>query len=1358
VLRVGRGPHGGDETALRARLHLAVVAGPDCGALAALDGDLVMGRRTGPDGPEGPTGPGVGLAIDDPAVSRQHVLVHPGPRGARARDLGTLNGTVLVRRGRDGAPGDRPRTAPPLSRWLPGRAGSGRHLGPRGARLRPGDRLVLGASVVELRGPEGRGRQRTQPPAPTGAGPGAWVWFGPAIGSAALAATTGNPVLLVCALLGPGVAAGQLVVARARSRRGRAASRRPGGGAPGDPAGRPGPGRHHRAGPGEGTGTGPPVEDDAQDSSARALLAPADLCTATLDALSGATRRRPHGPASEALVHAAAPRVAGGSAAIAVVGPRPAALAVARALALSLVGPHGARPLDVVCDTALAPDWRWARWLTSAPASPGATSRTGGVVVLDGAAAVARARTVPSVPDGPTTTTVLLPRTEGGVPAWCRTVLEVDRAGAVLRTASTRGAVTLHGVDDAWAERQARRVAAARTLPTRGRSAGPGLAHGGAGHPGDDLPAHAVLGDLADVPADAAGVAERWLRARPGALTATLGVGRAGPLTIDLVRDGPHALVAGTTGAGKSGLLQTLVLAAALAHPPEHLAVALVDYKGGASFGPVADLPHVVGQVTDLDGTLAARALTGLRAELHRREQLLADAGASDLPALWAAHHDGRVAAAPPPRLLVVVDEFRALADEVPDFVPGLLRLAAQGRSLGMHLVLATQRPAGAVGPDLRANIALRIALRVADPGESIDVLDAPDAAAISPRTPGRAVLRRGSSAPEGLQVALPHGPEGGPRATPAPAWLTAGATWVPSTARPGPPDEALRRYVDVVRAAAHGHPAPASPWLPELPLRLGPGEVTAVAAHGAAARGGHPVARTSDPRPAVRLGVGDLPAEQRRSVVTWQPADGHLLVVGGPGSGRTTTLRTVGAGAVALGWDVHAVGFGSEPPAAPDHLGTVVDPQDPRRLARLVQLLAARAPVAASRTATSGSTPDMVPQLLIVDGFEGALAALERFGRGSAADLLLDLVRDGRARGVAVAASVAPTGPGAALAPRFGDRLVLSTGDALTDTLAGVPADLTSGRRPPGRAVHLGAHGAVLCQVTLTTAADPDGSRGLDGHRADARRRRTPALRLEPLPEHVAAPATFASTVATAAPTAPERPCGLDAETPDASAVLVGRGGDAAAAVRLRIGSGALVVGPPGSGRTHTLTLIAAELVRAGRDVAVVGRDAPLTGLAGTRWSVPPEGLDGLLADLDSCTTPVDVVVDDVDTLDDVATAAVGRLLLVLTRPDRQQHGEPPPAGPRGRLVVGATTARAATAYREPLATLRGLRTGIVLSPAEPGSGDVLGTTLEWTVDPSRPHAPGRGALVHGRTAVPIQVALLAQGARTTPVPGRPR
>lgn len=206
------------------------------------------------------------------------------------------------------------------------------------------------------------------------------------------------------------------------------------------------------------------------------------------------------------------------------------------------------------------------------------------------------------------------------------------------------------------------------------------------------------------------------------------------PFSLDLVEDGPHALLAGTTGSGKSEALLTWMFSLCLRHSPERVRLVLIDHKGGSGLAPLAGLPHTECLVTDLDPDGTRRVLRGIAQVLRTRERLLAARGLRDL-GQWEEGVE-----APPPRIVVVVDEFAVLARAHPDLLDALVRLASQGRSLGLHLVLATQRPAGVVSADIRANTTLRIALRCLDEADSRDVLGE-GAAARLPRTPGRAIV-----------------------------------------------------------------------------------------------------------------------------------------------------------------------------------------------------------------------------------------------------------------------------------------------------------------------------------------------------------------------------------------------------------------------------------------------------------------------------------------------------------------------------------------------------------------------------------------------------------------------------------------
>ena len=237
-------------------------------------------------------------------------------------------------------------------------------------------------------------------------------------------------------------------------------------------------------------------------------------------------------------------------------------------------------------------------------------------------------------------------------------------------------------------------------------------------------------------------VQQRWSTQRYASdIRCYLGVSSGGSLNIGLSEHGPHWLLGGTTGAGKSQLLRSLVLSAALRYPPERLGLILVDFKGSAGLGPLAQLPHALSVLSNFDVSAVERALEFLRADIHRREVDLQALGVNSyrdyLASCQAAGTTPRY-----PELLIVVDEFRMLIDSMPDAMAELMRIATIGRSLGLHLVLATQRPQGAISQDIRANIATSICLRVASAQDSYNLLEHESAAYISAAHPGAGYVR----------------------------------------------------------------------------------------------------------------------------------------------------------------------------------------------------------------------------------------------------------------------------------------------------------------------------------------------------------------------------------------------------------------------------------------------------------------------------------------------------------------------------------------------------------------------------------------------------------------------------------------
>lgn len=229
----------------------------------------------------------------------------------------------------------------------------------------------------------------------------------------------------------------------------------------------------------------------------------------------------------------------------------------------------------------------------------------------------------------------------------------------------------------------------------------------------------------------------RALTPVPGRIRCVIGDDEQGqPVELDLDADGPHFLVAGTTGSGKSEALRRIVSELVSQQSPRELALALVDFKGGASLSVFAAVPHTQLFVSDLDGAAAQRMLDQLDLEIRRRERLLQSAGCSDIADYPPQPEDAPAL----PRLLVVVDEFRVFIDQLAEASARIDRIATVGRALGIHLLLSTQKPTGTLSSQTRANINTVIALRVRDASESSDLVDCPQAAQLA--HPGEAILR----------------------------------------------------------------------------------------------------------------------------------------------------------------------------------------------------------------------------------------------------------------------------------------------------------------------------------------------------------------------------------------------------------------------------------------------------------------------------------------------------------------------------------------------------------------------------------------------------------------------------------------
>lgn len=950
-----------------------------------------------------------------------------------------------------------------------------------------------------------------------------------------------------------------------------------------------------------------------------------------------------------------------------------AAPGVARSLLVQLAAHVGPADWELVVVSGRPERWRWACWLPHEvtvldPEQANVTTLPAPVrhrlFVVDGPALLA-ARTSPlrrALDTEPPPAAIVLAGDVAALPSFCTAVLSGGHGAA--RWFARPGhhdlplALRPAGVGPDRAIAAAARLARLRDPESDGGSSG--------------APSHVALATaLGDRCSDALAVDAAWSRAGyDPPPVATIGAAADGTIEIDLQRDGPHALIGGTTGAGKSELLRSLVVGLAARTPPELLSFVLVDYKGGAAFDACAALPHVAGLVTDLDERLAARALRSLDAEVRRRERLLRTAGASDLSG-YRLLTGGRE---PLARLVVVVDEFATLAADLPSFLPALVAVAQRGRSLGIHLVLATQRPGTAISDDIRANTNLRIALRVQDAADAIDVVGDAAPAAFPRASPGRAMLRLGADERVVFQVADSSGPLPVTEDRRLRVVLDDGGTSARGTDGATQLVELVRRIAD----AAIGRPHARSLWTDPLP----DGAQLADRIESDGDGGPHP-------------GVVDDPEHQQVRPLVWEHAQGHLAVVGSLGSGTTSTAITT-LRALAARWPperLHVYAIGNDARlrelGALPHCGAVVALSERERLERLVRVLRARV--------ESPGDPHVV---LLVDGLPAARTAIDALG-GDLHERFEELLASGPTAGLTALVTSDQAVLPISISARATQRWVLRLADASSAALLDLRShEVLGDGAPAGRLVALPERLEAQIVAPATSASWPVAA----GHAS--------APPIELLPACVPAASVGHGRRAGSRIVLP---LGLD------GALLEPR------AIELADREHLLVLGTPGSGRSQALARLAiawSEAVPDGSVVVVTPRASPLTAVATARGWYHADAADaraiGACDHTNGGGTDGDaggrgarlVVVDDAELVDDPAmadvVAAPGTTVFAAARPDAL----------RG-------------AYQHWTSAVRRSRTGLVLGRPTEHDGDQLGVVLprRWPA----PHAPGRGWLVVG-------------------------
>ncbi|MGA5420716.1 type VII secretion protein EccCa [Streptomyces lavendulocolor] len=574
------------------------------------------------------------------------------------------------------------------------------------------------------------------------------------------------------------------------------------------------------------------------------------------------------------------------------------------------------------------------------------------------------------------------------------------------------------------------------------------------------------------------------------------------PVLLDLKESselgmGPHGLCVGATGSGKSELLRTLVLALVATHPPEDLALVLVDYKGGATFAPFADLPHVAGVITNLENQagLVERVHASLAGEVKRRQQVLKDAGnVADIGDYAALRAEKRPDLDPLPHLFIVIDEFGELLTAKPDFIDLFLSIGRIGRSIGVHLLLSSQRIEGGRLKGLDTYLSYRLGLRTFSADESRTVLDTTDAFHLPP-LPGFGYLKVDTSHYERFKASYVSGAyrgpvrraadeDTGPLALEYEAYNTLGRA-----EESGPQEAPVRRRetgpTELGVMVEQLENAPTDPvrriWLPPLPGAVALDQVAGPLQAGP--RGMQLSARRGPLQ--VPLGLLDDPTRQWQGewYLDLTVAGGHAAVIGGPQSGKTTLLRTLVL-SLALThtpqevgvYGLDLVGGGLQALSGLPHVGGIASRADRERASRTVEevrnMLALREDLFREHNIDSveqlrtlhaaGRLPQLASAeiVLVIDGF-GAL----RDDFDELDDAVVDILKRGGGYGIHVVAGMLRWNDvRIATQSYFGTRVELRLNDA-TETSIDRKLAETLSPDEPGRVL---TDGKLFAQAAL--------------------------------------------------------------------------------------------------------------------------------------------------------------------------------------------------------------------------------------------------------------------------------------------------